>query len=457
MAYLFVGIFLSLIGYMVYFNVKLKDDVINSPYNSRQNAYEERIVRGEILANDGTVLARTDTDEEGNETRVYPMGEVFAHVVGYMASGKSGLESSENYTLLTSHANPVEKVTNEFREEKNKGDNLVTTLDANLQQVAYDALQTNGAVVVMEPDTGKILACVSKPDFDPNTLAEQWDEIVNDSENSSLVNRAFQGLYPPGSTFKIVTALSYLRQNGTLDGFSFDCEGELTAGGYTIHCYNSNVHGHEDFAAAFANSCNTAFSQIGLDLNRTEFAATAEDLLFNRELPLELPYSRSSFTLNESSPDALTMQTAIGQGDTLATPIHMAMIAAAVANDGVAMTPYLVDRVETYEGTKVRETAPEEFDTLMTAAEAATLTDLMQGVVENGTAKALQDVGVSIAGKTGSAEHGDLSEPAHSWFAGFSNVEDPDIVVCVIAEKAGSGSEAAVPIARQIFNAYYNN
>lgn len=224
-AYLFVGIFLSLIGYMVYFNVKLKDDVINSPYNSRQNAYEERIVRGEILANDGTVLARTDTDEEGNETRVYPMGEVFAHVVGYMASGKSGLESSENYTLLTSHANPVEKVTNEFREEKNKGDNLVTTLDANLQQVAYDALQTNGAVVVMEPDTGKILACVSKPDFDPNTLAEQWDEIVNDSENSSLVNRAFQGLYPPGSTFKIVTALSYLRQNGTLDGFSFDCEG----------------------------------------------------------------------------------------------------------------------------------------------------------------------------------------------------------------------------------------
>ena len=154
MAYLFVGIFLSLIGYMVYFNVKLKDDVINSPYNSRQNAYEERIVRGEILANDGTVLARTDTDEEGNETRVYPMGEVFAHVVGYMASGKSGLESSENYTLLTSHANPVEKVTNEFREEKNKGDNLVTTLDANLQQVAYDALRTNGAVVVMEPDTG---------------------------------------------------------------------------------------------------------------------------------------------------------------------------------------------------------------------------------------------------------------------------------------------------------------
>lgn len=457
MAYLFVGIFLSLIGYMVYFNFKLKDDVINSPYNSRQNAYEERIVRGEIRSNDGTVLAQTQTDAEGNETRVYPMGNVFAHVVGYMASGKSGLESSENYTLLTSHANPVEKVTNEFKEVKNQGDNVITTLDANLQQVAYDALQTNGAVVVMEPDTGKILACVSKPDFDPNTLAEQWDEIVNDSENSSLLNRAFQGLYPPGSTFKIVTSLAYLRQFGTLDGFSFDCEGELTAGGYTIHCYNSNVHGHEDFADAFANSCNTAFSQIGLSLNGDQFAQTAEDLLFNKELPLELPYSKSSFSLNDSTADALTMQTAIGQGDTLATPIHMAMIASAVANDGVLMTPYLVDRVESYTGTVVRETKQQEYDTLMTASEAETLTQLMRGVVENGTAKPLQEVTVPVAGKTGSAEHGDLSEPAHSWFVGFSNVDNPDIVVCVIAEKAGSGSEAAVPIAKKIFNAYYNN
>lgn len=457
MAYLFVGIFLSLIAYLAYFNFKLKDDVINSAYNSRQNAYEERIVRGEIRASDGTALARTETDGEGNETRVYPMGDVFAHVVGYMASGKSGLESSENYTLLTSHANPVEKVTNEFKEEKNRGDNLVTTLDVRLQQTAYDALQTNGAVVVMEPDTGRILACVSKPDFEPNTLAENWESIVNDSENSSLVNRAFQGQYPPGSTFKIVTSLAYLREFGTLDGFSFDCEGELTAGGYTIHCYNSNVHGHEDFRAAFANSCNTAFSQIGLSLDGDKFAETAASLLFNTKLPLELPYSKSSFTLDGSTADALTMQTAIGQGNTLTSPIHMAMIAAAVANDGVLMTPYLTDRVETYTGTVVKETKQKEYQALMTAAEAETLTSLMQGVVENGTARALQEVGVSIAGKTGSAEHGDLSEPAHSWFVGFSNVENPDIVVSVIAEKAGSGSEAAVPIAKKIFNAYYNN
>ena len=458
-SYSFVGIFLALIGYLVYFNLELRDTYINSPYNQRQETYQERVIKGEIQASDGTVLASTQTDSEGNEFRLYPFENVFAHVVGYSDRGRSGLELTMNSQLLTSHANMLEQVENEFKAEKNLGDNVVTTLDVNLQQVAYDALGSyDGAVVVMEPDTGKILAMVSKPDFNPNTISQDWDSLVADEDNSSLVNRAAQGLYPPGSTFKIVTSLAYWRQNHTLDGFSFDCEGEVTNGGYTIHCYHNTVHGQENFQQAFANSCNSAFAQIGVDLNRSQFRQTAEDLLFNQSLPVDFTYNQSRFDLEASSADALTMQTAIGQGDTLATPLHMAMITAAVANDGIMMTPRLVERIETYTGDTVQEYRSEEYEKVMTSQEAQILTELMTGVVESGTASSLSGRGYTVAGKTGTAEHGDVSQTTpHSWFVGFSNVEDPDLVVCVIAEEAGSGSEVAVPIARAVFDAYYNS
>jgi len=156
-SYFFVLIFLSLAGYMVYFNVAEKDDVINSPYNTRQNQFQERILRGSILSADGQVLARTDTDGEGNETRVYPFANVYAHVVGYDAKGKSGMESVANFSLMTSHNDYVDQVKNEILEKKNPGDNVVLTLNHTLQQVAYNALGSyRGAVVVMDPQTGAV-------------------------------------------------------------------------------------------------------------------------------------------------------------------------------------------------------------------------------------------------------------------------------------------------------------
>ena len=456
-SYAFVAIFLALIGYIVYFNTQLSEEFQNSPYNKRQNAYEEQVVRGDITAAGGEVLAETQTDGEGNEYRVYPYSNLFSHVVGYNTKGRSGLESTENYHLLTSHAGAIEQVQKELRDEKNMGDTVVTTLDLELQQTAYDALGGyNGAVVVMEPDTGKILAMVSKPDFDPNSLDEIWDTLVSDESNTNLLNRATQGLYPPGSTFKIVTTLAYLRSGENINDFHFDCQGEVTNGGYTIHCYNNNVHGPEDFATAFAKSCNSAFAQLGVDLNRTEFRNTAQDVLFNRDLPLDLPYSRSSFDLDKDTADALAMQTAIGQGDTLASPFHMALIICAVANGGNLMEPYLVDRIENYNGEQVKKYTPSVSSQLMTSDEAALISELMKGVVENGTASMLSGRGYTAAGKTGTAEHGDMTESPHAWFVGFSNVDNPDIVVSVIAESAGTGSDVAVPIASQIFDAYYN-
>lgn len=442
----------------MYFNVTQKETYLSDSHNTRQKDYAEKVIRGSIISSDGVELARTDVDEEGNETRVYPYDNLFAHVVGYLSKGSSGLEATENYQLLESHANPLEQLKNEFKDQKNIGDNVITTLNSHMQQVAYDALGDHkGAVIALEPDTGRVLVSVSKPSFNPNTIDEDWESLNADSDSGVFLNRGLQGQYPPGSTFKIVTALAYLRQNQTLDGFSFDCEGELTNGGYTIHCAGNNVHGQQDFYSAFANSCNTAFATIGLSLDKGAFQTLADSLYLNSRLDLELPTSRSSFSVDDSTADALMMQTSIGQGNTLVTPMEMALITAAVANDGVMMKPYFVDRIEAYDGTQVKEYSSERLSEVMSSSEADQLTKLMLGVVENGTVSSLNDLGYNIAGKTGSAEHGDMTEDTHSWFAGFSNAEDPDLVVVVIAEAAGGGSAVATPIARQVFQAYYGD
>ena len=270
-SYFFVLIFVSLIVYMGYFNIWERDDIISSPYNSRQNQAEDRIVRGSILSADGQTLAYTQTDSEGNETRVYPYGNMFAHVVGYVSNGKNGLEALANSSLMSTHHEYVDRIKNEIMDLKNPGDNVVTTLDARLQEVAYNALVGyNGAVVVMDPQTGAVLASVSKPDFDPNTIEADWDTLANDSTNSSLLNRATQGAYPPGSIFKVVMSLAYLREHGTLDDFSYDCTGSITQEGHTIPCFDGEVHGQVDFTTAFAQSCNTAFvhSAIALTMRR---------------------------------------------------------------------------------------------------------------------------------------------------------------------------------------------
>lgn len=229
---------------MVYFQVVKREGVISSPYNTRQDQFEDRVVRGSILSADGQTLAYTQVNDDGSETRVYPYNNVFAHVVGYDANGKNGLESLANFQLMSSHDGYLSQAANELKSEKNQGDNVVSTLDTSLQQTAYNALGDNrGAVVVLDPKTGAVLASVSKPDFNPNTVAQDWDYLVSDSSNSSLLNRATQGAYPPGSTFKIVTALAYLKAHGSIDGFSYNCSGSITMDDHTITCYDGEVHG----------------------------------------------------------------------------------------------------------------------------------------------------------------------------------------------------------------------
>ena len=456
-----VLLFIGLVCYMVYFQVVRSSDLLNSPYNKRTEALAEKVVRGSILSSDGTVLAETHLDGEGNENRSYPYGSLFAHTVGYLDYGSSGLEQSQNSRLLTSHADLGQQVTSELFEEKKPGDNVVTTLDLSLQQAARDLLgDYSGAVFVMDKESGDVLADVSTPSYDPNSIVENWSWLTSEENESSgiFVNRATQGLYPPGSTFKVVTALAYLRSVGSFDKFHYTCTGEYEQKGFTIHCAGGAAHGEETFEDAMANSCNCAFAYMATELiKRGKLIDAAESLGFNKAPSLEIPATASRFTLESSSPDQLTMQTGIGQGNTLATPMQMCMIMDAVANGGKMMQPNFVKRVENAGGSVVRTVSPKSAGQVMTSAEAKAIDETLHAVVERGTAAALSDLPYEVAGKTGTAQYGDVSlGKAHSWFAGYSNTGENDIVVAVLIENGGTNSQApAWQAARRLFTTHF--
>lgn len=460
MTWVFISMFLILCGYLVYFNVFKAEEINTNVYNTKQNDRKGDIQRGQILSADGEILAATTYDAEGTEQRVYPYGRIFSHVVGYYVNGKSGIEAKCDYDLTDSHISFLDQLEAAAKGQKVPGDNVYLTLDTNLQQAAYNALGAyNGAVVIMEASTGKILAMVSKPDFDPGSIAENWEILTADDAGSPLLNRATQGLYPPGSTFKILTTLAFMRQNPGYQDYVYDCVGYISKEDATITCYNGEAHGWEDLKSSFAHSCNSSFCNIGLELDNQNFIALCNDFGFNNSLPISyLEYSRSQFNLKSNSSYGEEMATAIGQGETLVSPMHMAMIVSAVANGGNMMAPYVIDHIQTAQGEAVKETTPNIYKQVMSADEAGVLTEYMRETVLSGTAKMLYNDTYSCAGKTGSAEYDNGQwQGTHSWFVGFTNVDNPDLVISVLVEDGGSGSSAAVPIAKQILDSYYYN
>lgn len=453
--YLFAFLIIGMMAYILHFMIVEKDQVIANAANSRLDKYAANVIRGDIVSSDGKVLA---ANKEGK--RYYPYDSLFAHAVGYSKYTKAGIELVGNYYLSDSNANVLERFVNTLREEKNEGDTVVTTLDYELQKTAYDALgNADGAVVVMEPDTGKILAMVSKPDFNPNNIDTVWEEANKEGSNSSvLLNRASQGLYPPGSTFKVLTTLSYMRQNPLkYKKYTYDCSlEEEIFNGVSVHCYNHKTHGEQDLATALANSCNQAYADIGIDLDVDEWRDVLEEFLFNKSLPYTDASATSRFYLDGDSDKGYIPQTAFGQGDTLITPLHNAMITATIANGGLMMRPYMIDSIENYKGTRIKKFSPSSYDTLMTAKEVEVLTSYMQQVVTEGTAAAyFSGVSYDVAGKTGTAEYSG-GEHDYSWFVGFSSVENPEVVVSVLVEESDVNGIKATSVARKIFDQYYN-
>lgn len=455
--YFFVALFLAMMGYLVWFVKNNEQTLINNSYNSRQEMLASQNYRGSIYAAGGEVLAETVFLPDGTEQRQYPYGDKFAHVVGFSTKGRTGVESQANYYLINTNIPLTQKVSNDMAGIKNPGDNVYTTLDVALQEAAYRELGTyKGAIIVTEVSTGKVLAMVSNPAFDPNEIADIWDRLVEDADSSVLVNRATQGLYPPGSTFKILTALEYIRENpDTWQDYRYTCNGHFKEGEWQISCYHGISHGKLDFTKSFAKSCNSSFANIGLSLDLARFSDTLQDMLFNQELPVSFLYAKSHISLSEEMDTPDVMQLVIGQGTTQITPLHLNMITAAVANGGVMMKPYVVDRVESANGVLVKRFSPASGIRVMSEEESLALTGLMTAVVEEGTATKISGLSYTVAGKTGSAEYSNVKGESHAWFTGFAPAEAPQICVTVILEGAGSGGDYAVPMAKRVFNAYF--
>ena len=457
--YFFFFIFIALVGYFIYFQAVKSETFINSPYNSLQDLFSEHVVRGKIISADGYTLAETEVKENGDEVRKYPYGRKFAHAVGYSTNGKTGLESQANFALLRSHEFFADQIINDFKDEKNIGDNVVTTLDYEIQNRAYEALgDQRGAVIIMEPDTGKIISMVSKPDYDPNSVVKNWEKL-NSSEDSVLYNRATQGLYAPGSVFKIVTLLDYYRENPkTYKEYSYKCTGSISHDGKTLKCAGGEVHGTLNLKESFAESCNSSFANIGLQINNDKLQKTCNSLLFNKDLPIEFESSKSRFSLSSKDSDALTMETSIGQGKTMVSPLHMVMLASSISNKGTLMKPYLIDHIENTAGDIVSTTKPEEYNQLMSEKDAALIESYMAEVVNSGTGTKLKGQSYKVYGKTGTAQVSDSdANKTNAWFVGYASKKGyNDIAIAVIVEHSGTGSKYAIPVAKRVFDLYFN-
>lgn len=457
--WLFIALFALMGTYICFYAYTHKEEFFDNSYNGRQAQLLSRNVRGKIYSADQEILAETVTGEDGTETRSYPYGALFAHVVGFDSMGRSGLENAENYALIHADLTLAEKAEYDRKKEKYPGNDVTTTLRTDLQQAADDALgMYTGAILVTDPSTGDILAMISKPDFDPNTVRIDWDSLIT-NQKGVLLNRVTQGQYPPGSTFKIVDAIEYLEEHpDDWQNYRYQCTGTLTRGEGTVHCFHYERHGEVDLVHSFAESCNCSFANIGLMLDRASYEKTLSKLMFDEALPFSYPYEKSHVALEDTTSEQELIQIAIGQGKTSMSPLHLNLITQAAANDGVLMRPRLVKEIRSASGTLLEKTETAEYGRLMSSETAVQLREMMKAVVEEGTATKLSGFSYTAAGKTGSAEYdGEDESKSHAWFTGFAPAENPEVCVTVIIEGAGSGGDYAVPVARRVFDRYFED
>ena len=432
--------------------------MVNSPYNQRQDSFAETVVRGDIVDRNGNVLATTDVAEDGTETRSYPYGNVFSHVIGYSDPelGNTGLESVENFELLTSNAFFLEKLQNQFTDSKNRGDTVVTTLDADLQQASYDALGDNrGAVVVMEASTGKILSMVSKPDYDPNSILSDWSTLNSDEENSPLLNRATQGSYAPGSTFKIITASACLEEGVVSLKDNFSCPGYRVVEDRRIRCHKVGGHGAETFVEGIQNSCNPVFIDIGLRLGVDNFCKYFRQFGLLEKTGVDLPGEAGTIMHKQENIGTVELATiSFGQSFQV-TPIQLAATVSSLVNGGTRVTPHFGVRVLDEEGKSVKEFSYDSGKRIVSRDTSETMQKLLEGVVSEGSGKNAYVEGYHIGGKTATSQT--LPRSANKYissFVGFAPADDPQILgMCVIYNPQGIyyGGTIAAPVIGDVF------
>lgn len=439
----------------------------DNPLNPRVAASISGKERGLIVTSDGTVLARSiaDPEDASRFTRRYPEGPSFAHVVGYssLLFGDEGLEATYAGDLRSRRDLTLSDVLAALMGRDLRPKSLELTLDSDLQSVAFDALgDRRGSIVAIEPSTGAVLAMVSTPSFEPEVMlapdAAALRSTLLEDPDEPLANRAIARTYPPGSTFKVVVTASAVEAGkaGPDTEFLDPTAVPLPNTTSTIRNYDRGpcTDGTQvTLATAFRKSCNTIFAMLGLQLGQATLADTATSFGFGITPPFALPVQPSFFPTSDDLDGAALAQSAIGQRDVRATPLEMAMVASAIANDGLLMQPYLVNRVVDASGTTVVERTPEILSVAVSPATALIVAQLMEEVVASGTGTRATVPNIRVAGKTGTAEAASGSPDV--WFIAFAPVDEPTIALAVFVQGAGenaTGGSVAAPIAQEVLD-----
>ena len=443
-----------LTAYIIYLSAWEAQDLAANPLNMRGAAAKADIRRGTILDAKGRILAQNRADG----SRSYPMGAAMAAVTGYNGEniGSAGIEGHANRELLglTDDLARLGPVSQLFQSEQ--GNDVKLTVEADAQQAAFDGLEgRRGAVVVLDASTGAVLAMVSSPAYDPNDIEANWKSLSQQADGA-LLNRAVQGMYPPGSTIKPMIADATLTEGVAGEQEIFDCTGVLdVGGGHSIRESHGEVHGRTDLRKALTESCNVVFGTLGIRLGDAKLKKTFERFGFDREIGGEILMEQSHLPDFGRLGNGDQAQTAIGQSSLLVTPMHMALLAAAYANGGTIMKPYLIQQVIAPGGTAIQNTQPQVWLKAATTPEmAAKIDGFMEDVVTKGTGRRAQVSGVRVTGKTGTAEN--AAGEDHAWFIGSAELRNRKIAFAIIVENAGGGGLQAAPIARKIILSLQN-
>ena len=445
------------------------------PRNARFNLTQTGKERGLIVSADGVVLARSDPDPAttGSFIRSYPEGAVFANVVGYssLLFGEQGLERAYSADLRSRRDFTISDLLSVVLGRDLRPENLQLHLDASLQRLAYQALGGQaGAVVALDPLTGSVRALVTSPSYDPAQIlgsdaANQYQVFLEDPARP-LSDRATRELYPPGSTFKTVVAAAAIDSGTATQETTYADPAQFPLPGSTAVIENAgggpcNNGSSTTLQQAFVRSCNTTFARIAIETGAEPIGETAQRLGFNREIPFPWPVAESAFATSVlANDDAALGQSGIGERDVRATPLQMAMVAAAVANQGTVMVPNLVARIFDSDGNEVETIEPSVLDSAFSPETALVMSQMMERVVTEGTGRQAAVPGIRVAGKTGTSTG--IEGRPHAWFIGFAPVDAPTIAVAVFVEAGGnigenaSGGSVAAPIASQLISGWLN-
>ncbi len=452
------------------YSAVFRTDSLNAdPRNRRVRDAEFGQDRGAILVGGTSIALTKPVDDRFRYQRSYPQGELYAPVTGYYSydHARTGLEATFNTQLAgTDDSLFVRRMIDVITNRTPQGASVQTTLDAKAQEAAAKALGDNhGAVVAIDPRTGAILAMVTNPSYDPNKIAshdigaaeDAYQDLVKDKDQP-LTNRAAREVYPPGSTFKLVTAAAALEAGGKNADSKVESPNRLKLPNTNIFLGNDTNCGGTKITIeqALRVSCNTAFANLGLELGADALRTQAEKFGFDRAQLTELNGVASRFPDNPDLPQ--TALSAIGQYDVASTPLQMAMVSAAVANNGVLMKPYVVSEVRTANLQSVYTARADELSRPLSTANAQVMQQMMVGVVANGTGRNAQISGVTVGGKTGTAQS-DPNRKPFAWFTSYAQSGDQSVAVAVVIEDADiarndiAGGRLAAPVAKAVMEA----